>query len=220
MPDPRSHTPPLIVVKGGKTPDSAVGRGRHAQRRMLSAVREIDWSILMARAQDGDDEAYRRLLEEITPYLRSLAAGRHRDPSEAEDAVQDILLAIHAIRQTYDPARPFRPWLVAIANRRLVDRFRRRGRQRSHETALTAEHETYPAWQANIEEEVTDRHDLETAVEKLSAGERQAIRLLKLKEMSLKEAAAVSGISIAALKVATHRAVKHLRKILSRSDGT
>ena len=183
---------------------------------MPPAVRDVDWSLLMARAQRGDGQAYRRLLEEVTPYLRSLAAGRHRDPN---DAVQDILLTIHAIRQTYDPTRPFRPWLVAIANRRLVDRLRRQGRRRSHETALTGEHETYPARQANIEQEVTDRRDLATAVAKLPAGERQAIRLLKLKEMSLKEAAAISGTSIAALKVATHRAIKNLRKILSRSEG-
>ncbi len=168
----------------------------------------------MARAQDGDGDAYRRLLEEVTPYLRSLAALRHRDPSDAEDAVQDILLTIHAIRQTYDPTRPFRPWLVTIANRRLVDRLRRQGRLRSRETSLTSEHETFPGHQTNLDQEVSYRHELR-ALDNLPPGQRQAIRLLKLKEMSLKEAAIATGLSVTALKGATHRALKNLRKMLS-----
>jgi RNA polymerase sigma-70 factor (ECF subfamily) len=219
--DPRSHVPPLTVVKGARTSGNAVVREKHAVRETPTAARDVEWSILMARAQNGDGDAYRRLLEAVTPYLRSLAARRHRDPSDAEDAVQDILLTIHAIRQTYDPTRPFGPWLVTIANRRLVDRLRRQGRLRSRETGLTAEHETFPAAQANTDTEISHRRELETALEGLPAGQRQAIRLLKLEELSLKEAAAASGMSIAALKVATHRAVRNLRRILSRrSDDT
>src|SRR6516165_5509701 len=180
------------------------------------SAQERDWSILMARAQDGDRAAYRRLLGEIAPYLRALAARQHRDPSDAEDAVQDILLTLHAVRHTCDPTRPFGPWLVAIANHRLIDRLRRQGRLRSRETALMPEHETFPADQANLYEKASDRRDLREAVEKLPARQRQAIRLLKQEERSLKEAAAMSGMTVASLKVATHRALKSLRQILGK----
>lgn len=89
---------------------------------------------------------------------------------------------------------------------------------RAREAPLAAEHETFPAPQANIEE-ILDRHGLEGAIDNLPPTQRQAIRLLKLKEMSLKEAASASGMSVASLKVATHRAVKNLRRMLSdRSD--
>jgi len=50
-------------------------------------------------------------------------------------------------------------------------------------------------------------------VAKLPPGQRQAVEMLKLKEMSLAEAAAQSGQSITALKVATHRALANLRKM-------
>ncbi len=180
--------------------------------------RDLDWSILMGRAQGGDGTAYRRLLEEITPYLRSLATRRHRNPSDIEDAVQDILVTVHTVRATYDPARPFGPWLVAIADRRLVDRLRRQGRRRAREAQITEEHEAFADPSANIEEK-SEPHGLEVAVDRLPAGQRQAIQLLKLKEMSLKQASAVSGMSISALKVATHRALKNLRnKLTSRSE--
>ena len=64
-------------------------------------------------------------------------------------------------------------------------------------------------------EEALERRALASALNRLSLGQRQAIQLLKLKEMSLKEAAAATGMSIAALKVATHRGLKALRKMLT-----
>ena len=133
--------------------------------------------------------------------------------------MQDILLTVHAIRHTYDPSRPFGPWLAAIANHRLIDRLRHQGRLRSRETALTPGHETFSGDQANLYEQVSDRRALQQAIERLPAGQRRAIRLLKLKERSLKEAAAMSGMTVASLKVATHRALKSLRKILVKSGA-
>ncbi|MGH6895798.1 MAG: sigma-70 family RNA polymerase sigma factor [Geminicoccaceae bacterium] len=169
------------------------------------------WSALMARAQDGDQVAYRRLLEDITPYLRSLAA-RHRALSgEVEDAVQDILLTVHAVRHTYDPGRPFGPWLVAIARRRIVDRLRRRGRQAAAESALGPEHETIAATEPNLFGLLSGRRGLREAIGRLPPGQRQAVLLLKLHGLSLKEAASESGMSVAALKVASHRGLKTLR---------
>jgi RNA polymerase sigma factor (sigma-70 family) len=182
---------------------------------MAVEVGDFDWSILMARAQAGDREAYRRLLDEITPYLRSLAAKAHRDRSDVEDTVQDVLLTVHSIRHTYDPGRPFGPWLVAIAHRRIVDRLRRQGRTLQHETPPPPGHETLAATEANYLEDSVDLVAVREAVERLPPGQHEAIKLMKLQEMSLRQAATVSGLSIAALKVATHRGIKNLRKLLN-----
>ncbi len=215
---PNARTPKLALV--GKTmpePDPIDSTGADPNR-LDPAARDVDWSILMARAQDGDGASYVRLLEAMTPYLRSLASRRHREPSDVEDAVQDVLLTVHSIRHTYDPMRPFGPWLVAIANRRFVDRLRVQGRTKTRETRLTDEHEAFPAPPANIEAK-SDRHQLNGAIDKLPDRQRQAIQLLKLQEMSLKEAAAVSGMTVASLKIATHRALKSLHRLLTdRSD--
>jgi RNA polymerase sigma factor (sigma-70 family) len=173
-----------------------------------------DWSVLMARAQDGDGVAYRRLLEDITPYLRSLTARHRAPPGEAEDVVQDILLTLHAVRHTYDPGRPFGPWLLAIARRRIADRLRRHGRIAAAETALGPEHETIVATGPNLYALLAGRPGLRDAIERLPPGQRQAVLLLKLRELSLKEAASESGMSVGALKVASHRALKALRAML------
>jgi RNA polymerase sigma-70 factor, ECF subfamily len=215
----RRSTPPLTLVsssgRAGSQPERAGDAG---------AAGERDWSTLMARAQDGDRDAYRTLLEDITPYLRALATRCFRDGGDVEDAVQDVLLTVHAVRHAYDPGRPFGPWLVAIANRRIIDRLRRQMRARSREVELTAAHETFSSHPANLSSDFggtsADAAVLHAAIEQLPPDQRQAIRLLKLKEMSLNEAAVASGKSVSALKVATHRAIKSLRKLLRQPSDT
>ena len=213
----RKHMPPLRLVASSEPQGAAAGRGDEGR-----GAGGRDWSRLMARAQDGDRAAYRALLEDITPYLRALATRCFRDTGDIEDAVQDVLLTIHAVRHAYDPSRPFGPWLAAIANRRVIDRLRRQMRARSREIELTAEHETFPPHAANLQAggASADEAVLHAAIEHLPPDQRQAIRLLKLKEMSLNEAALASGKSVSALKVATHRAIKSLRKLLRQPSDT
>ncbi|MEO8188074.1 MAG: sigma-70 family RNA polymerase sigma factor [Burkholderiaceae bacterium] len=182
-------------------------------------MRDLDWSLLMTRAQAGDSAAYRQLLVDIVPYLYSLARRQHRDPNDVEDAVQDVLLSVHAIRHTYDPSRPFGPWLVAIAKRRLVDRLRRQGRTKAREVALDLDHETFCAPEANLGEAEWNKRVLGDAIARLPPRQRDAVLLLKLQEMSLQQAAAASGLSVAALKVSMHRAMQSLRKMLTKSGG-
>lgn len=174
----------------------------------------LAWSELMARAQAGDQVAYRRLLEDIAPYLRSLVARHAMLAGEVEDVVQDVLLTVHAVRHAYDPGRPFGPWLLSIARRRIVDRLRRRG-NRAAEIPLGPEHETIVADRANLYPLLSGRRALQDAIARLPAGQRRAILLLKLRGLSLKEAALESGLSIAALKVASHRALRALRAMLN-----
>ena len=172
------------------------------------------WSGLMAAAQDGDRGAYERLLREILPFLRALASRQHR-PDRAEEVAQEILLTVHRVRHTYDPVRPFRPWLAAIARRRSIDALRRRMRTERHEVFDETAYETFADPGANRSMEVSAATEgLSEAIGGLTPPQREAIELLKLRELSLSEAASLSGRSIAALKVNVHRAIKSLRKRL------
>lgn len=173
-----------------------------------------DWSALMRRAQDGDRDAYAALLHAIVPYLRHLATRNQIAASDVEDVVQDILLTVHDIRHTYNPIRPFGPWLVAIARRRIIDHLRRGARARAREPDRTVDVETLAAPEANLPEARCSAGSLRAAVAALPAGQRQAIELLKFEELSLAQASARTGLSVSALKVATHRALRALRRRL------
>lgn len=163
----------------------------------------------MAAAQAGDREAYRRLLLAIVPYVRAIATRVLADPRDAEDAVQDVLIAVHEARASYDPDRPFRPWLAGIARYRIIDRMRAARRRSDHETPLTADHDAV-AWTAPA----PDDRGLFQALRELPATQRLAIERLKLGEQSLRAVAAETGLSAGALKVATHRGLRRLRELL------
>jgi RNA polymerase sigma-70 factor (ECF subfamily) len=176
---------------------------------------------LMYAAQNGDGGAYMRLLAEVTPLLRR-TIGRQRSflqASDIEDIVQDTLISLHTVRATYDPDRPFVPWLMAITRNRLVDAARRYGRLAANEISVAEYPETFSAEPANkIDETYGDPAALKEAINRLPPGQKRAVEMLKLREMSLKEASAASGMGVAALKVAVHRGMKALRKTL-RNEG-
>ncbi len=174
---------------------------------------------LMRAAQEGDGAAYRDLLAAIVPRIRQLVRRQRgfAGAAEVEDLVQNVLLSIHAVRATYDPSRPFTPWLLAIVRNRLVDGARRYGRIARREVHVDELDVTFAEPETNDDiADVRDTAALREAVRALPPGQRQAIELLKLEERSLKEAAEISGTSVGALKVATHRAMATLKRTLAK----
>jgi RNA polymerase sigma factor (sigma-70 family) len=173
----------------------------------------------MGAAQQGDRAAYDHLLRTLVPIIRGVVR-RQRSflgDQDLEDIVQDVLLSIHTVRATYDPARPFLPWLMAIVRNRLADGGRRYAHTKAVAGIAEEFYETFQPVATNID---VDRDDeaagLRHAITRLPEGQRRALELLKLREFSLKEAAHETGMSVAALKVAAHRAIKTLRKALKK----
>ena len=171
---------------------------------------------LMRAAQDGDNAAYLQFLTEITPVLRRVIGARRGSlqTSDIEDVVQEVLISIHSARATYDPARPFMPWMLAIARNRTFDAMQRRGRVAANELSGMEFPETFSGDSQNTSDTYGDPEALRQAMGQLTPGQRQAVEMLKLREMSLKEAVAASGMSVSALKTAAHRGMIALRKAL------
>lgn len=227
---PLRHARPPFMIADGSPDINRRGRrelrspsyrvvyeGQHGVSRAKRERGEMDrldrhWSQLMANAQGGDQSAYAELLKEILPVLRAVARRQHRDFDRAEDVVQDMLLTIHRVRHTYDPNRSFRAWVFTIARRRSIDALRKTGRlARIEEGAEQGVIESSPGPMPEENPFEDLEPGLARAVAELPPGQRQAIELVKLRELSLAEAAACSGVSAGALKVAVHRAMKTLR---------
>jgi RNA polymerase sigma factor (sigma-70 family) len=199
-----------------------IGSATYAPRATTKApaarneAKDRELCALMRGAQDGDRTAYAALLREVVPIVKRVVQSRigFLPASDREDIVQDILLSLHAARATFDPERPFIPWLMTIVHNRMVDNARRHGRRSTNEV-LVDELPAHVADEGTDHDGYGDPEALRAAVKTLPKGQRTAIELLKLREMSLKEAAAVSGMSISALKVSVHRAIKTLRASLN-----
>lgn len=186
---------------------------------MIDDEVDLRWAAAMSAAQAGDRAVYAGLLREIALAVTRYCRRRLPTPEDADDTVQDVLITIHKVRETYDPARPMRPWLVTITRRRIADRLRMLKRRGTHVDLEAAENVTFDDSRANEAETRLSAGELRAAIAALPPGQRQALELMKLKEMSLAEASAVSGVSVSALKVATHRAIATLRRTMGARDG-
>jgi len=191
-----SQSPPI--------PPSSTATSRQAS--------EERWRELMRSAQNGDARAYSLLLAELLPMLRRIVGHKWRNANNIEDIVQEILLSVHAVRHTYDSNRPFMPWLMTIANRRIADAARYNAGRAAHETTVDIMPETFSGDQPKSTQDLNENHDLlREAMSVLPESQREAIELMKLKELTLAETAKVTGKSIASLKVSVHRAIKAMR---------
>lgn len=187
------------------------------RRPKKKTLQDEQFKGLMRSAQDGDAGAYAELLGAITPRLRRIVSNQRRflQRADIEDLVQEVLLSLHAVRGTYDPRRPFMPWLMAITQYRLADAARRYYRNAARQDEIEQLSVTLAEETPDIEAEAhRDQDALKQAIEQLPPRQREAIQLIKLREMSLKEAAEASGVSVEALRVSVHRAIAALRRIL------
>lgn len=169
--------------------------------------RSVRWSRLMKATQAGDNRAYEQLLREVDAWLSRYYARRLPHPA-AEDARQDVLLAIHAKRHTYNPSRPFGAWVTAIARYKWVDRIRDASR--------------YPALSLDEEIPIEDHEGaaisaatLDLLLGKLKPAQESVIRLVKLKGLSVARASGVTGQSMALVKINIHRGLKKLANLVS-----
>lgn len=206
-----------FVPVGRPARPPALESARGEKRTDTGMALDEELASLMIATQAGDAAAYRALLKTCLPVVAGFARSQGVRGDAVDDVVQDTLMTLHAARASYDPARPFLPWLRAITQRRAIDRMRRIAR-RPHEVfdplAYEGEIDPLPAPGAGLE--MRERGAaLARAVAALPDGQRQAVEHLGLRELSLEETAALTGRTKGALKVNLHRALKALRASLT-----
>jgi RNA polymerase sigma-70 factor, ECF subfamily len=181
---------------------------------------EIELKALMLASLDGDAASHRALLERLSRRLRAYYKGKlariGRDATEAEDLVQEAVLAIHIKRHTYDPAEPLTPWVYAIARYKLID-FLRRNRASISDVPIE-EADTVMAQDDNVGAEST--YDLKRLMQRLPEKMRCSIEAVKLDGQSVAEAADRCGISESGVKVNIHRGLKTLAVLIARETRT
>ncbi|QYZ68870.1 sigma-70 family RNA polymerase sigma factor [Neotabrizicola shimadae] len=177
--------------------------------------RETEWASLFRAANAGDALAYQRLLRAITPVLRGIvrARGRTLDADTQEDIVQDVLIAIHTKRQTWDPAAPLLPWLYAITRHKVVDAFRRRG-ARIH---LPIE-DFSDALEADPAPDPTAVRDSNVLIGQLEPRAAEIVRAVSLAGETPAEVGARLSMTEGAVRVALHRAIRRMAD-LARGQG-
>jgi RNA polymerase sigma-70 factor (ECF subfamily) len=171
--------------------------------------RDSEWTDLMRSADAGDSLAYHQLLKAVTPVLRAATrrglsrAGQPLD--QAEDIVQEILLAVHLKRHTWDNTAPFAPWLFAIARNKLIDALRRKGRRVF--VNIDDFVETLPGAPAD---ETVPPAEVTGHLQGLPPRQRDVLQSIAVENASIKETASRLSMSEGAVRVALHRGLASL----------
>ena len=173
---------------------------------------ELDLQRLMLAGLDGDAAAHKALLTRLSAHLRAYFRTRlariGMAAADAEDLVQETLIALHTRRHTYDRSQPLTPWVYAIARYRLVDYLRRSKGSAMDVPIEEAEEVLADDNPSSVESSL----DLDQLMARLSPKARQAIQFVKLDGLSVSEAAARSGMSQSAVKVSVHRGLRALSR--------
>ena len=168
------------------------------------------WSQMMKRVQEGDEETYRMLLDEIGPLLYGYVRRRVFNKSLVDDVYQEVLFTLHRARHSYFTDRPFAPWLFTLAHNAFLDAIGRNRKFAEREVPV----ETLPETEGSEEKDESLDDELHQALLKLPESLRRPVEMLKIEGLTVEESAQRLGLSVSALKVRAHRGYARLKKIL------
>lgn len=172
---------------------------------------EEELARLLRAAIGGDERAYRQFLVRAAAVVRGFARRRVQGGVDTEDIVQETLLAIHSKRHTWREDAPVTPWLYAIARYKLVDAFRRRGRQ------LDIGVEEIEAIPAEPQLETVSEWEVGRILDTLSSSQRSIVAAISVHGHSIRETAKSHGMSDTAVRVALHRGLAAIARRFGRS---
>lgn len=175
---------------------------------------------LMRQAQAGDNDAYAKLLHEISPLIENFLKGKLSNIEDVNDVTQEVLISVHKAAHTYDPDRPFKVWLFAITRYRLNDHLRTVYAQKEKGTHVEFDDNIHDDIAEN---DVTNAYEnieyFNQALSKLPKKQQQVLTMLKVEGFSVRETSIALGMSESAVKVSAHRAIKQLSEKFSREDS-
>ena len=178
-------------------------------------------AAVVAKARDGDREAFRALVDRHSRYLFSLAHRMTGNAQDAEDVVQESWLKAHKQLSRFEARADLRTWLHRITVNCSIDLIRgRRHREDAHDPA---DLEQGPLSERGSESQptperiaastqISDR--VNGALSLLTALERAAFTLRHVEGMSIEEVGEKLGMKTSATKHSIFRAVKKMRSAL------
>jgi RNA polymerase sigma-70 factor, ECF subfamily len=173
-------------------------------------ITQQETSALMTEAQNGKASAYQAILEYSYSIIEKYLKPRIVNKEQREDLTQEIIMALHKARHTYNPEQPFQNWLLSISRYKTIDYFRK-NKDIPVDFSNT---EPINAWfikNTNFEEELETKIELETHLSKLTEKQQKLLKKVKIEGFSIADAARFFKMSIPNVKTSIHRAIKTLR---------
>jgi RNA polymerase sigma-70 factor (ECF subfamily) len=173
----------------------------------------------MDRYAAGEADAFAVLYDLLAPRLYGFLMRQTRNPSRAEDLMQQTMLHIHCARGRFIRGAPVMPWAFAIARRLLIDdsRKNRLDGTRTSDPEGDRAFENAAAGDVPADEQVQSSQlarMIRRTLDRLPEPQRVAFELVKHEGLTHAEAAEILGTTVAAVKLRAHRTYEALRAAL------
>lgn len=163
----------------------------------------------MRAAIQGNEGSYRKLLADLARTLRAVVrrqlSGFGAAANDVEDVVQEVLLAIHLKRHTWDQTKPIGPWIMAIARNKMIDDLRRKGRRT--EVSIDG---VIDQLEAGGQEDAIHAYDVDRVLTGLKGRNREIVQAITIDGHTAQDVAKRLGITEVAVRVSLHRSLKAL----------
>ncbi len=165
----------------------------------------------LLKGLEGDAAAYRSFLQQLrdalSPYVARNLARQRQSQLDADDVVQEVVFAVHRKIHTYDGETPVTAWISAIARYKIIDMMRRSSVHDFHDPLEEAND---VGLMADVDVQLT----LGKAICSLPIKMKNALKLVRIQGLSVREAALAMNATEASIKVSVHRASRLLKALM------
>jgi RNA polymerase sigma-70 factor (ECF subfamily) len=172
----------------------------------------VEERALIERAQAGSAEAFRGLVELYAPVTERMARVLLHSRERAEDAVQEAWLDVWRGIRSFQPERPFRPWLLTV----VANRCRMEARKVSHDPDIVPLTDSVAIELVEpVDPTQTGDDDLKEALSRLDDDQRRILALRFFTDLKLEEIATLMDLPLGTVKSRLHRTLLALREMLA-----
>jgi RNA polymerase sigma-70 factor, ECF subfamily len=205
------------VVDGGSRPEDVMEGGAVPGDVDLLNAQDVAW---MEQVADGDERAFRLLVERHQHAVVGMVARMLGDVHEAEDIAQQVFVRVWQAAAKWRPEAKFTTWLFTIVRNQVFNESRRRSRKK--ETSLEERMENHPEIMSSDEslapDEVMEKGEwhrkIDAAIASLPEQQRMAVVLRTFEGKDYEEIAQIMDTSVSSLKSLLFRARGTLRMML------
>ena len=171
---------------------------------------------LIQRVGRGDQAAFADLYDAVAPLVHGVVLRIVRDPSQAEEVVQEVFVELWRVAPRFDPARgAVTSWVATIAHRRAVDRVRseQAARNRVERESARAErpHDEVADSVVAVDQSQFERRRVRHALDRLTSMQREAVELAYFGGHTYREVAVLLGVPEGTVKTRIRDGMIRLR---------